>query len=248
MVAYGEPMLHAFIDESGQRGHAPGASRHFVMSAVMYRTPNDHRVAPLLADLRAMTGRQPTHELSFKKLNAAHRAAVSARIGATTWLRTSSVVVCKDHIPDSLPDDNVRYLFAFRFLLERISWLARSKNEVASYTLAHIVRFRLANLRAYEGVLRAMNTQIDWRFLNPSGGSIDQPRKLEQLQLADLVASSHGIAFNPPQNTGVVDFSHIRAMRPIMYQPIGRSLTSYGLKMHPWNSSTKAAYPWVAAL
>ncbi|SKW00052.1 Uncharacterised protein [Mycobacteroides abscessus subsp. massiliense] len=33
-----------------------------------------------------------------------------------------------------------------------------------------------------------------------------------------------------------------------MYRRQAGSITSYGLKMHPWNSKTKAAYPWVAAL
>ncbi|KTS09522.1 hypothetical protein RSA3_12950 [Microbacterium testaceum] len=158
------------------------------------------------------------------------------------------MIVCKDHIPNSLPDDNVRYLYAFRYLLERVSWLARSKGEVAAYTLAHIRRFRLANLREYEAILRAMDTQIAWGNLDPHGGRLDQPKNLDQLQLADLVASSHGIAFNAPANTGATDTTHVRALRRIIYHPEGSKLTSYGLKMHPWNDDTKAAYPWVAAL
>jgi hypothetical protein len=241
-------MLYAYIDESGQRGHAQGGSRHFVMSAVMYRSASVTRATDLLAQLRTMTGRQPTHELSFKKLSDPHRATSSTVLAAATWLKIATVVVCKDHIGNTLPDDNMRYLFAFRFLLERISWLARSHDEVADYTLAHIQRFRLENLREYETALRALETEIKWSHLNPAGGQINQPRVLEQLQLADLVASSCGVAFSPPENTGVVETSYLRALRPRFYEPKGGRLTSYGLKMHPWNETTKAAYPWVAAL
>lgn len=218
------------------------------MSAVMFRSHSTTLATELLAELRKATGRQTSHELSFKKLSDPHRATVATRIGAASWLQTSTVVVCKDHVPNSLPDDNVRYLYAFRFLLERISWLARTHKEKADYTLAHIQRFKLENLRAYEGILRAMDTQIAWDNLLPEGGRINQPKVLEQLQLADLVASSCGIAFNAPENTKKVELSYIRALRPNMFQPSGRSLTSYGLKMHPWNETTKAAYQWVAAL
>lgn len=214
----------------------------------MYRTHAEGLATELIAELRQMTGRQPSHELSFKKLSDEHRHLVSRRIGQVSWLRSVTVVVCKDHIPDSLPDDNVRYLFALRFLLERISWLARSKSERASYTLAHIQRFKLSNLRQYEAILRSLDTQIAWGHLDAKGGRLAQPKELDALQLADLVASSHGIAFNPPANTLRVELAHLRNLRKIMYQPDGRQLTSYGLKMHPWNTSTKAAYPWVAAL
>lgn len=142
----------------------------------------------------------------------------------------------------------MRYLYAFRFLLERISWLAKQHGEQAQYTLAHIRRFKLENLRDYEASLRGLPTEIKWPNLDPKGGDISQPKILEQLQLADLVASSCGIAFNSPENTGVVETSYLRALRMRFYQPSGKSLTSYGLKMHPWNENTKAAYPWVAAL
>jgi len=241
-------MLYAYIDESGQRGHAQGGSRHFVLSAVMYRSASITRATNLLAQLRTATGRQPTHELSFKKLSVPHRATVSTAIAGATWLKIATVVVCKDHIGNTLPDDDTRYMFAFRFLLERISWLARSYGENADYTLAHIQRFKIKNLRQYETALRSMKTEIKWEHLRLPGGQINQPRTLEQLQLADLVASSCGIAFNPPENTALVETSYLLALRPRFYQPKGRPLTSYGLKMHPWNQTTKAAYPWVAAL
>lgn len=140
------------------------------------------------------------------------------------------------------------YLYQLRMLLERLSWLAKSHKEVATYTLAHIRKFQLSSLREYEDRLRGMQTQIQWEFLDPAGGSIDQPQRLEPLQLADLVVSAHACAFNPDKH-GNTERRYLEEARPVIYSHTKASpLTSYGLKMHPWSESTKAAYPWVAAL
>jgi hypothetical protein len=37
-------------------------------------------------------------------------------------------------------------------------------------------------------------------------------------------------------------------MSPRLYRKPDGKLTSYGLKMHPWSDSARAAYPWVTAL
>lgn len=242
-------MLYAYIDESGQRGHPERASRHFVLSAITYRSASVTKATDLLADLRAKTGRQPGHVLSFKNLSDPHRATVSTMIGNADWMKIIAVVVCKDHLPDTLPNDEYRYLYTFRMLLERISWLAADYSEIADYTLAHIRRLRLANLREYENKLRDpfRATTISWPNLNPKGGSINQPAVLEQLQLADLVASAIGIAFNPPPNGSDAQPAYLQAMGERLWRK-NKKLTSYGLKMHPWDDTTRAAYPWIAAL
>lgn len=41
---------------------------------------------------------------------------------------------------------------------------------------------------------------------------------------------------------------YLTEMSPRFYRRAGGKLTSYGLKMHPWSDSARAAYPWVAAL
>jgi len=42
------------------------------------------------------------------------------------------------------------YLYCFRLLLERMSWLAKARGGVVEYTLSHVRRFRIAKLREYE--------------------------------------------------------------------------------------------------
>jgi hypothetical protein len=160
----------------------------------------------------------------------------------------SSVVVCKRYLTSSLPSEDHAYLFTLRFLLERLSWFARDRGDHLSYTLAAISRFQISKLRDYES--RLVNDplcQVHWASLDPHGGYINQPQRLELLQLADLAASGTYGAFEPDPY-GNTERRYVEAMAARLYRRPGGLLTSYGLKMHPWTPTTRAAYPWVAAL
>ena len=69
---------------------------------------------------------------------------------------------------------------------------------------------------------------------------------MEELQLADLVASATASAFEP-DTFGNTEPRYLREMAPRLYRHNG-NLTSYGLKMHPWTAAVQAAYPWVQDL
>jgi hypothetical protein len=79
------------------------------------------------------------------------------------------------------------------------------------------------------------------------GGRIDQPNRVEQLQLADVSASAIFQAFEPDQ-FGNTETRYLTELAPRLYRCPPGLLTSYGLKMHPLNETTKAAYPWAATL
>jgi hypothetical protein len=114
--------------------------------------------------------------------------------------------------------------------------------------MAHIVRFQMAKLRDYEARLQAdPDCRIEWNHLDPGGGKIDQPKRLEHLQLADLAASAIAPAFNEDDH-GNLEQRYLRELSPCLYRHGSgpTRLTSYGLKLHPTN--TKSAYPWVADL
>lgn len=220
-----------------------------MMSAVI--VPDEHLsdAASLLTSLRTDLNRAPTDVLQWRKVKThSQRLHVAATLGATPWLTISSVVVCKDHLTGAALDDDTAYLYTLRFLLERLSWLARDRRCRLSYTLSHVVRFKKAKLRAYEEVLRAMpDCQIAWAWLDVKGGQIDQPSRVDLLQLADSTASATYAAFER-DDFGNTEARYLREMNPCLYRRPGGKLTSYGLKVHPWNETTSAAYPWVAAL
>lgn len=240
--------LMAYIDESGQRGR--NGSRHFVMSALIVRDDRVDEAIEAMHSLKVKLNRKPDHVLHWKNYkNHTYRLVASTWLADRTDLfRTISVVVCKDHLAaGSHMNDDMAYMYTFRFLLERLSWFARSCDAELSYTLGHVVRFPMEKLREYERLLRAKDTQIKWHHLNNAGGAIDQPSRVPLLQVADIVASATGAAFNEDEH-GFTESRYLTTMRPVMYTPPNGLLTTYGLKMHPWNDSTKAAYPWVATL
>ncbi|ATE52103.1 hypothetical protein CNX65_01370 [Actinosynnema pretiosum] len=240
--------MHAFIDESGQRARSAKSSAHFVMTAVVVRDEDLPEVPAMLAKLRVDLNRQPGNPLAWKNIKQhPQRLHVSQSLGAADWLTVSSVVVCKPYLTGDPLDDDRTYLYTLRYLLERLSWLARDNGRVLNYTMAHIVRFKIAKLRVYEAKLRAEpGCRIEWPWLDPRGGQIDQPSRLEELQLADLAASATGAAFNA-DDFGNTETRYLRQLAPRLYRRNG-NLLSYGLKLHPSGETTKAAYPWVAAL
>ena len=245
-----EGNLTAYIDESGQRSRSAKSSPHFVMSAVVVRDAKRQEAIQFLADLRETLGRKPDHMLHWKNYNShPQRLHASTALGQRPDLfKVSSVVVCKRHLAENANfTDDISYLYTFRYLLERLSWLARYHRVELSYVLGHVVRFKIAKLREYEAKLRKMDTQIKWGHLNAKGGQIDQPAREPILQIADIAASATGAAFNPDK-LGFVEERYLRNLIPVTYCPEDKAITAYGLKMHPWNDTTKAAYPWVTAL
>lgn len=240
-------MLHAFIDESGQRAVTAGSSEHFIMSAAVVWTNELPRLGAAMATLRADLNRRPEHTLSWKHLKShEERLHASQSVGRFWWVRTVTVVVCKRHLTADM-DDNARYLYTFRLLLERLSWLARDHDQVLSYTLAHITRLKMTHLRQYEAALRAIPTTIKWAHLDPKGGSFSTPEEMDELQLADFIASATARAFEPDRY-GNTERRYLEELSPLIWRRPGGSMTTYGMKMHPWRETTKAAYPWVAAL
>ncbi|MEU5486963.1 DUF3800 domain-containing protein [Streptomyces sp. NPDC020196] len=241
--------LHAFIDEAGVRSHSKASSDHFVMSAVIVDDRDLLAAKGFLAQLRLDLGRRPGDELHWVALKKHEQRIHAAKsLGSQQWATISNVVVCKRHLNGQLPVGQF-YLYTFRYLLERLSWFARDTNAKLSYTLAHIThpQMAVADLRQYEAALRAMPTQIAWGALDPKGGKIDQPGRLEMLQVADLAASATFGAFKLDR-FGNTEPRYLQDLAPRLYRRGVSPVTSYGMKMHPWDASTKAAYPWVAAL
>jgi len=241
-------LISAYVDESGDRGHTKRSKDHFIMTAVVFRDRDHPKVHQLLADLRRDLGRRPGDALHWVNIRSHGQRLHAARtLGQAEFLTISNVVVCKRHFPlgDLIHHEDAAYLYTLRFLLERLSWFGKSCGGPVEYTLAHIVRFQIAKLRVYEARLHAdAGCSIDWTCMHP--GRIDQPDRVEELQIADLAASATAAAFEP-DSFGNTETRYLKEMAPRLYRRAG-NLTSYGMKMHPWNGSVKEAYPWVQTL
>jgi hypothetical protein len=242
-------VLHAFIDEAGGRSMTPKSSDHFVMGAVVMAEARSLEMADMLAQLRKDLRRRPGDLLHWRNVRShPQRLHIARTIGASTWMEVAAVVVCKRHLARSLPTEDHAYLYTLRFLLERLSWYAHDRNAVLGYTLAHIVRFELKKLRQYEAAMRSdPECRVKWAALDPNGGRIDQPSRVEGLQLADLATSAIYPAFEPDE-FGNTEPRYLHELAGRLYRRHPGALTSHGLKVHPWNDRTRAAYPWVTAL
>lgn len=248
LVAVSSKRLHAFIDETGQRSRSPQSSDHFVMSAVVL--PDSHLAASsaLLAELRADLRRNSDHVLHWRNLKHQERVHLAKQLGEQKWLVISNVVVCKRALTGAPLNDDQAYLYTFRFLLERLSWMARDGGYKLSYTLSHVVRFKKAKLRQYEEALRlTTGCQVAWQVIDGPGGELDQPGRVEHLQLADTAASATWAAFEKDRY-GNTERRYLELLAPRLYRRGNSPLTSYGLKIHPYTAAIRAAYPWVAAL
>jgi hypothetical protein len=219
-----------------------------VLSAVLVDEVHLPTAAAFLAGLRAQLRRQPGQTLHWQNLKThADRLHAAKSLGGQPWATVSSVVVCKRHLSGQLNDDRA-YLYTLRFLLERMSWMARDRRRELNYTLAHIVRFKMEKLREYEERLRNdSGCQVAWEWVSAHGGHIDQPSRVELLQVADIAASATAAAFEPDAH-GNTEPRYLEEIGSRLYRRGAGAVTSYGLKMHPWSETTKAAYPWVAAL
>lgn len=240
---------HAYIDESGQRSLTLASSDYFVLGAVVFLSQDFPQITSDIAALRKQLNRQPGDHLHWVNLRGYAQRRLAIQGVAKMPVTAMTVVISKRHLTAmGLKTEDRMYMYAFRLLLERISWWGKDNDVEVSYVLAHIQRFQIQVLREYEKALKLTgDSSIYWGYLDPKGGSIDQPKRLEQLQLADFVASATAMAFEPDA-FGNVEISHLMELVPVIYCRTGRPLTSYGLKMLPWDQKTRTAHPWAAVL
>ena len=246
---------NAFIDESGQRAFTRKASDFFVMSAVIFDGLGLDQSTDLLAEIRRDLGRGPSDVLHWKQIKThSQRLRAVQLIARSSFVTVSAVVVSKRRLnfpnPYWAPTNNDQtYLNTVGMLLKRLSWMSSERGRVMSYTLAHVVRFKIATLRRYEAALRASTYEIEWASLNPNGGAIDRPANCGPLQLADIAASAVAAAFEPDR-FGNLETRYLVELGPKLYRRTGWPLTVSGLKLFPQlgEEETRATFPWLGVL
>lgn len=237
----------AFVDEAGVSADTETASDHFVISAVVVRNRNIHRVLPRLQLIRAEVER-PGKSISWKDIRShSQRLHAVQSINSTSWLRTITVVVCKRALERNRMSSEERYQWTLRLLLERLSWLARSGGEQVHTVVSHIRGFEPENLARYEQILQGIETKIAWNWLDSAGCEVVSFESREELQFPDIVASAVSCAFEPDKH-GNTEPRYLREMRAPMWDNDGGALTTYGLKFHPARALDSQAYRWVKDL
>ena len=126
------------------------------------------------------------------------------------------------------------YLWALRLLIERVSWcIKRSGGREGKVTFAEVKGFQGGKLHDYRERLEAGNdVNIHWSIFQNHPFQIAQPKDVELLQVADTAASAIYQAVEP-DNFGNTEGRYLKEMKPKIFCPDGKPITSYGLKTFP---------------
>jgi hypothetical protein len=234
-------MFRVYVDESGGRHISPRSDQHFVLSGVMVHDPFNDVVRDQLAGLKVALGRHAEHVLHFSTLKRDRRPAAAAGVAAFDLATVISVIICKNILGDDsagatpyIAKADPMYLWAFRLLLERVSWYARDTgNQQAIVTFGHVRGLRPAMIHAYRKALEdappEKDVRIEWSVFEDHPFRIASPRQVDLLQIADVTASSTFHAVEPGKNGD----EYLRLLRPKLYRRNGICAPTYGLAVFP---------------
>jgi hypothetical protein len=240
-------LYRVYVDETGDRGWGGRASPIFVVSAVIVRDGTEGDLIGALDRINVALKKPAGTVVHWAENVKQHsqRKRVVRELADLDMVITSVVVVKAPLIGSGtgLSDATTMYNYAIRRLLERVSWFLHDRGATASVIFAHVKRFPYSKLRGYVNLLRALPTEIRWHtFLGQP--RIDQPNRIRQLQVADLVAGALGSALRK-DDYGGYEASYLLGLVPLIYIRGRGRVTSYGFNVvgpiaHMPN------YPWWA--
>jgi hypothetical protein len=220
----------------------PGASSHFVVSAIIVADGYDALVRSDLATLRQDLGRRRWQVLHFRKLTHSQKIKAAQDIATTQIAAITNVIVCKQHLygapgtglpPAYVTQPDPMYLWSMRLLLERISWYVDEHGSgEAVVTFAHLKRFKVAKLHNYRAILEMLPTQIRWRVFAGRPFHVSDMKQRELLQIADSCASALFKAVEP-DDFGNRETRYAENLDPLVYRRGLAAVTSYGYKVFP---------------
>lgn len=253
----------AYIDESGDEGFSfrpePGfgSSEWFVISAVMIPTTRDIAENKKFHDVIRPIEKIRNAPIHFAKLSHEQRVAVCNGIGASQFRIISVCINKRELAGDGLRGKHRLYFYATRYLIERISWLARDRS--ADHAGDGRVRLVFSNrrqmsyddLRTYVERLRSAPPEADIRIHWPAiSADLVEPRPHNQLvglRAVDTVASGIRYGLELTQY-GFCEDRYGRMMEPRTYRHLGRALP-YGMKFFPGApAQTPGRYGWIHEL
>lgn len=256
--------FHAYIDESGDEGFVfkeppeRASSEWFVLSACIVRATNmpviARQISPTLNQVE-IKGRVA----HFSPLPHEAKVALCECIGSKS-VKTISVCVNKRDLAKAHPQHTLAsrrrlYFYATRFLVERISWIARDHRNPGGadhrckLIFSRCKNLSYPNLAQYLDVLQNQSTAVAWSYLDLAATEVRQHSDSLWLKMADVVASGTYSALELNRFGGWED-RYILSMRRIMYRHQGRKCRSYGLKFFPDVPARKenGRYGWIATV
>lgn len=237
----------AFIDESGDDGFVfldppdRASSEWFVLSAAIVRAANELSAIRHVNEAISPIETQRKSPMHFTALRHEQRIPITHRI-ANSAFKVITILVNKRTLGDAHGLNRGRrlYFYATRFLLERISWLARdsripnSGDGRTKLVFSKCKNLSYADLTSYLQLLRNgfdMQTEIHWPSIDYQTLEVRQHNELVGLKIADAVATGirYAVELSP---YGYCEDRHALTLKPVVYNRNG-NYRSYGMKFFP---------------
>ncbi|MCY2929073.1 MAG: DUF3800 domain-containing protein [Planctomycetota bacterium] len=261
----------AYVDEAGDEGFkfrtSPAMQRSsdwFVLAAFVTRKQTDLETVKLIDQVRREFELPPRKHVHWKDLKHPKKVRY-AQLMAGLQARAIGVCVHKPSLlePEKFQESYRLYFFAVRYLMERVSWLARDRHDTEKWGGDGTVDVLFSNrqgmpydkMRDYLRHLQVQqasgqDVRIDFANVPPDRITTQTPGRSMGLQLADAAA---GAFFNAIETDafGNTEPRYLTTMSPILYRHQGMA-HGYGLKLLPREASINlkdhAALQWLAGL
>lgn len=222
----------AFVDDSGDIGtRSSSKQNHFSLGGFFSLPSDDHALADCLAQMRLDCGFGSKQELHFSNYVSKHRTTLATAV-ASAPIQAFSAVLCKRAGPEKRPWRSEHlYNWMIKLVLERASWYFQGAGLHGSITFAHLKGSRPKRAHDYVRLLQERTTSIKWDSLHlPIRFST--PGVDERLQIADIITSATGQAFEGPGEGRPTDQTYWQILHPCLWRRYGK-LKTYGLKVQP---------------
>lgn len=228
--------FNAYIDESGDNGFTwyddgTGSTRWFVLGAVVVRETNDRELSFVIDKIKERLNIPCEKPLHWVDRKHKQRKYITELISNKEF---TFITVGMDKFEIN-PESKLReypalYLYAARFLMERVSWFVDSHDGVVNCIFEHRENLSYDELRSYiRSQIVDKDSQIRPEVI--SGIQAKEGWQFKNLQVADACT---GTVFNALETNkfGHVEPTYFLNLRKKLYRRNEKTL-QYGLKLFP---------------
>jgi Protein of unknown function (DUF3800) len=243
------PLLRAYIDETGDRGHSARSSPFFAFAAVLIADEDEPGLRAVMSQLRRDLTVPPGKALHWKDHVKTHsrRQHVARQLAGVAGLRVVYVVVEKAAVPagSGLHTDHVIfYNYAAGLMMERLLFAARDWTggpRDAVVRFGHVLGFDHGTTEAYFRLKAAQQGGVPWGGLH-GRVHFDDQAAWDGLQAADQYAGILNVALRRDEFGGY-DESHLLCVRHQIRRNWSGEAWGWGFKVLG-NEVTFTSLPW----
>jgi hypothetical protein len=243
------PLLRAYVDETGDRGHSAKSSPFFAFAAVLVADEDEAALRAVMSRLRRDFNVPPGKALHWNQHVKTYqrRQHVATQLAATAGLTISYVIVEKTAIPvgsGMYSDHELFYNYAALIMMERLllaarDWAGGSRDLIVRF--GHVRGFDHTSTQRYFLLKAATPSWVPWNRLHGSTHFSDQS-SWDGLQAADQYAGILNVAVTEDEFGGYQEAHLMRVRRQLRRDSQGRS-RGWGFKVLG-NEATFTSVPW----